>query len=536
MSPARPFPVVLSRLISALVAMAMVGCGMAVGQSITATADRPVVPLLAGDERLPLCRLVVRVEGEDSALRMSALSVALGGTDRVGDLVGLRLVSTGSDDAIAAVPRGEPIGAEVSPAGTITLPADVALVAGANVFWIVGRLADGVDLLHRVAVACTALETSVGRIVVEDGSPGVRQRVGIALRRHGDDGVHTTRIPVLATTPAGTLLAAYDLRHREARDLQEDIDIGLSRSTDGGRTWEPVRTIIDMGTWGDLPEELNGCSDPGIVVDDRTGTIHGFAVWMHGKGGKHQWTDDGSEPGFEIGRAAQFVAVHSDDDGITWSEPENLTRSLKEESWWLLAPAPQQGFTRPDGTLVMPVQGRSGGGRLETFATIMTSIDHGRSWRVAAPGYTGGNECQAAELADGSIMLNVRSDRQRFRGVAVSADLGATWSRHPTSDGTLIEPNCNGSLRAVTLRDGRRLMLFANPFSQESRSHQSIRVSTDDGMTWPEERRILLDEGRGRGYPSLSQIDADRVGIVYEGSRADVVFQVIPLSDLVGTP
>ena len=117
-----------------------------------------------------------------------------------------------------------------------------------------------------------------------------------------------------------------------------------------------------------------------------------------------------------------------------------------------------------------------------------------------------------------------------------TADLGATWSPHPTSDGTLIEPNCNGSLRGITLRDGRRLLLFANPSSQERRSHQSIRVSDDDGRTWPEARRILLDEGLGRGYPSLSPIDPDRVGIVYEGSRADVVFQSIPTADLIASP
>ena len=131
-------------------------------------------------------------------------------------------------------------------------------------------------------------------------------------------------------------------------------------------------------------------------------------------------------------------------------------------------------------------------------------------------------------------MLNVRSDRQRFRGVAVTSDLGATWSRHPTSDEVLEEPNCNGSLLALPVAGGRRLLLFANPLSQKQRSHQTIRVSDDDGMTWPAERRILLDEGRGRGYPSLARVGADRVGIVYEGSRADVVFQVVPVSDLEG--
>ena len=109
--------------------------------------------------------------------------------------------------------------------------------------------------------------------------------------------------PRLRPRPKGTLLCVYDMRRRMGRDLQEDIDIGLSRSTDGGQTWEPVRVIMDMGEYGGLPQEQNGCSDPGIIVDQQTGEIFCFAVWMNGKPGKHQWNDDGSEPGFEIGKS-----------------------------------------------------------------------------------------------------------------------------------------------------------------------------------------------------------------------------------------
>ncbi len=77
------------------------------------------------------------------------------------------------------------------------------------------------------------------------------------------------------------LLCVYDLRRRMGRDLQEDIDIGLSRSTDGGRNWEPVRVIMDMGEHGGLPQEQNGCSDPGLIVDRQTGVTFCFAVGMN---------------------------------------------------------------------------------------------------------------------------------------------------------------------------------------------------------------------------------------------------------------
>ena len=347
----------------------------------------------------------------------------------------------------------------------------------------------------------------------------------MALRKHGDDGVDTYRIPALATSPKGTLLTVYDMRRRMPRDLQEDIDIGLSRSTDGGRTWESPRVIMDMGEYGGLPQEQNGCSDPGIIVDQKTGEIIVFAVWMNGRPGKHQWRDDGSLPGYEIGKTAQLMMVRSTDDGRTWSKPENLTRALKKEAWWLLAPAPQQGINMPDGKLVMPMQGRDENG--VTFATIMVSADHGKTWTLGAPAHSRGNECQAARLSDGSIMLNIRNGTVKYRAVYVTKDLGRTWTAHSTHANTLIEPPANGSLFAF-----RNLLLFANAHSQTARTHHTLQVSTDEGKTWPEKMHLLLDEGRGRGYPSITQIDRDHIGIVYEGSRADLSFEKFSIKEL----
>ena len=323
--------------------------------------------------------------------------------------------------------------------------------------------------------------------------------------------MHTYRFPALATTPKGTLLCVYDMRRRMGRDLQEDIDIGLSRSTDGGRTWEPHRVIMDMGKYGGLPEAENGCSDPGMIVDQQTGEIFCFAVWMNGKPGKHQWTGDGSEPGYEIGKSAQFLMVRSRDDGRTWSKRENLTRKLKKETWWLFAPSPQQGINLADGTLVMPAQGRDEKGK--EFSTVMTSRDHGATWTVGTPAYSGGSECQAAQLADGSIMLNMRNEHERFRAVFVTRDLGKSWQAHETNRKALIEPNCNGSLLRVDYTETavkKHILLFANPHSQKGRTHQTIQVSFDDGRSWPEKHHLLLDEGRGARLPQKSHAGIDR--------------------------
>ena len=507
--------------------------------AIRVTTSSPTHPILMRNEHGPLVRVVVKVADSADvdvtvAREVRAVEFQLAGTDELAALESLTLFWTGDKETFS--PENQ-FGDPVQPASKVTFHGQRTLYGknGKNVFWLSGRLKDNANLSHHVSAACTGIETDKGHVAAKNVSLGVRHRIGVALRKHQDDGVHTYRIPALGTSPKGTLVCVYDMRRRMGRDLQEDIDIGLSRSTDGGQTWEPVRVIMDMGAFGGLPQEQNGCSDPGIIIDQQTGEIFCFALWMNGKPGKHQWVDDGSEPGFEIGKAAQFMMVRSKDDGLTWSQPENLTQKLKQESWWLLAPSPQQGFQLADGTLVTPVQGRTGREPLETFATLMISRDHGETWTVGQPGYSGGNECQAAPLGDDSIMLNIRNDHERFRAVVITKDLGQTWQPHPTSRNTLIEPNCNGSLLGMNYQQAgeqKQVLLFVNPHTQKGRTHHTIQVSFDDGQTWPSSHHLLLDEGLGAGYPSLTGVDGEHVGIVYEGSQSHLVFEKIPLAEL----
>ncbi len=285
-----------------------------------------------------------------------------------------------------------------------------------------------------------------------------------------------------------------------------------------------MQVIMDMGEFGGLPENQNGIGDPGIVVDQTTGEIIVFALWVHAKPGKHQWRDDGSEAGFEIGKTAQFMITRSTDEGLTWTPPENLTRTLKREEWLLFAPSPQQGIQLRDGTLVMPAQGRMTD---NTFANVIMSRDHGKTWQTSPPAHFGGNECQAAELADGTIMLNIRNGDKKLRAVVTSSDFGQTWKPHPTHENTLIEPTCNGSLYRWTCVNPScpALLLFANPQDPKKRVRQMIQASTDDGLTWPRQQQVLLDQGSGNGYPSISRVDDDHIGIVYEGSQAHLVFE-----------
>ena len=361
----------------------------------------------------------------------------------------------------------------------------------------------------------------------------ILDRPAVVIHRQGDSECHTFRIPALATTTKGTLLACYDMRYESSRDLQGHMDIGLSRSTDGGKTWEAPRPVMDMGEWGELPQDFNGCSDPNILVDRVTGEIFVSALWSHKKPpGTHQWRGDGSEPGLEIGKTAQFMVVRSTDDGVTWSEPENWTEKIKNPEWYLFAPAPGNGITTSDGMLVIPTQGRDKNG--DPFSNITSSADHGKTWTVSPAATLNTTECAVAELSDGALMLNIRDNSNRKdksdtngRAVAVTTDQGQTWSRHVTDHKALIEPVCMASLISHKTQTGKHLLFFSNPKSKTHRKNMTVRMSEDDGKTWPYE--ILLDE-KGGAYSSLTMVDDQTLGILYESSLADMVFQTVEIS------
>ena len=492
-----------------------------------AVTRQMVRPVLIRNEHNSLLQLTINAKRP--FVQLHAITVELEGSMELGSL---QFYFTGVDGGLSTQ---KPFGERLRSHKSVVFKGHARLTAGPNHFWLSCRAKAAANLSGKTDARVLSIETSTGRLVPRDETPNVRKRIGIALRRHWDDGVHTYRIPALATSARGTLLAVYDMRRRRSKDLQEDIDIGLLRSMDGGQTWGTQQVIMDMGTFRGMPQEVNGCSDPGIIVDPETGEIFVFAVWMNGRAGTHQWNSGGSEPGHEIGRSAQFMMTRSRDDGRTWSKPENMTREWKDPRWILYAPSPQQGIALRDGTLVMPTQGRDEADR--HFSNLLISQDHGTSWTVSPAASFGNTECQAVQLADDSLMLNCRTESPtKFRTIAVTRDLGRTWTPHATNRMGIIEPNCNGSLYRFGYREdgkSKSVLLFANPHSQKSRTNQSIQVSFDEGKTWPAKHRLLLDEGRGKGYPSLSRVDDRHVGIVYEGSGAHLVFERIPIEDLV---
>lgn len=534
--------------ITLIAALLLISCGTTgeVGVSLTS----PVLPVLTGKEFNPVQQITL-IRQQPGDYTLEKVVVSLEGTTDIGDITKVTLFGANEK----GLPDTRITVGEAVPQGTTAAFTDHFPVTGDTLtLWVTVTLKEEIDLTHRIAIRCSEIITDKGRLRLPD-SDGQPLRTGVALRQHGQDGVHTSRIPGLTTSKRGTLMAIYDARYESARDLQGHMDIALNRSFDGGRTWEPMQVVLDRKEWGGMPEKYNGVSDACILVDDHTGDIYVAGLWMYGlldaETGKwvegltadstrwlHQWRAKGSQPGFGVKETSQFLITKSSDDGLTWSEPINITTAKKKE-WWLFAPAPGQGITMSDGTLVFPTQGRDENGT--SFSNITWSKDGGKTWTTGNPATRNTTECAVVELQNGSLMLNMRDNRNKGnevvngRSVFVTDDLGETWTEHPTSRKALIEPTCMASLHKHTYQEGgeeKSVLLFVNPASATKRNHITLKVSYDEGNSWPEEKAILLDEYSGRGYSCITSVNDSTIGILYESSQADMVFQQIPVREL----
>lgn len=538
----------MKKLLSFLVVLS---CVLGIKAADTAFIKNPQIPILIERHDNVLCYMRINAHeakvldnvsvtfGQDVPLeQIKSVKLYYGGTEAIQDRGKNRFAPV---EYISAHAPGKTLSvnpsyaikkSEIAPQkNSVLLTGNQNLYPGVNFFWVSIEMKPEASLLTKITAEVTGVTADGQSLPVKCVSaPNVIRRLGVGVRHAGDDGAAAFRIPGLVTTNKGTLLGVYDVRYNSSVDLQEHIDIGLSRSIDGGKTWEKMRLPLAFGEYGGLPAAQNGVGDPSILVDTKTNTIWIVAAWTHGMGNQRAWWS--SQQGMDVNHTAQLVLVKSTDDGKTWSEPINITEQVKHPEWYFLLQGPGRGITMEDGTLVFPIQ-YIGKDRIPN-AGIMYSKDRGETWTIHNHARTNTTEAQVAEVVPGTLMLNMRDNRGGSRAVYTTSDLGMTWKEHESSRTALPEPVCMASLISVKAADnvlGKDILIFSNPNTTNARKNITIKISLDGGNTWA--HQLLLDEGENWGYSCLTMVDKETIGILYESSVAHMTFQCINLKDIV---
>ncbi len=313
--------------------------------------------------------------------------------------------------------------------------------------------------------------------------------------RSGTDGYHTYRIPALVVTTRGTLLAFCEGRKTSHSD-HGDIDLLLKRSTDGGKSWSEQQIVYEEGGTAKIT-----IGNPCAVVDRSTGI-----VWLT----------------FCRDNDRVFV-THSRDDGRRWGRPVEITGSVKEASWGWYATGPGHGIQlqrgRYKGRLVLPcdcgTSKRWGNWDKIGHSLVIYSDDGGRSWQRGGLTQRGMNECEAVELADGSLLLSMRNYRGKaLRAFAISRDGGRSWSA-PKYNKQVYCPTCQASLQRYSF-EPRNIVLYSGP-GGPGRNDLTIRLSYEEGKSWPVAK--LLQQGPS-AYSDLAVLPDGTIVCLYEtGSK-----------------
>ena len=346
------------------------------------------------------------------------------------------------------------------------------------------------------------------------------------------DRYYRFRIPGLIVAPDGSVLAFAEARRGDGSDPRTDenapIDMTMRRSTDQGRTWEPL-VVIDSGFRAN--GGLVDFGDPTPVVDVTTKTVFLF----YG-----QWPDIGPQV-VKQGQSPdpadrnQVVWVRSSsDNGKTWSERKQILYPDEPDEtpdglyWRQAEPGPgngiqlkwQDGVDWRQGRLVVPAK-RSGSSTPEGPSTVAPFVyfsdDHGITWEVgAATAGPEANEDEVVELADGRLLLDGRQNDGTFRRRHLSRDGGLTWSVD-RPDNLSLTPVDGSLIRYSATRSGqdRDRILFSAARGKGGLNRNNITVWTsyDEGRNFI--NPVQLNSGFA-AYSVLARLADGTIGLLVE--------------------
>lgn len=304
------------------------------------------------------------------------------------------------------------------------------------------------------------------------------------------EGVECYRIPAMVTAPNGDVIAAIDERVPNCGDLKwsKDINIIIRRSSDNGKTWSDIETVVDF-PYG------QSASDPSMIVDEVTNEIFLFYNFM------------------DLDKEKDVYYLHvvkSGDNGKTWSQPEDITSQIAKPEWHddFKFITSGRGIQTRSGKLLHTMVNLNSG--LHVFG----SDDHGKTWYFIDRPIQPADESKIIELVDGTLMINARVNGAGMRYVHTSTDEGKTWTTREAPE--LIDPGCNASIiRYTSKEDGydKDRLLFSNAKSEKGRVNMTVRISYDEGKTWSEGKTIY--EGSS-AYSDMTILDNGDIGLFFE--------------------
>jgi sialidase-1 len=284
-------------------------------------------------------------------------------------------------------------------------------------------------------------------------------------------------------------------------------DLVGRRSLDGGRTWEPLQIIQSH------PEDA--FNNPTAIALRGSGRVLLFYQHYPDGTGEH-----GVVPGHTGERIASTFVMHSDDDGVTWSEPRNITSQTKKPTVWTsvcsgAGVAIQLRHGKHRGRIVVPANHNNEGPENDWNVYCFYSDDGGETFQIGGDTEPLLNECQVVELTDGTLMMNMRNYKEPGqRAIALSHDGGESWGKAHT-DPTLVEPTCQASIIRFGGPAGKEKsrLLFSNPADSRERVRMTVRMSHDEGKSWPFSK--VIHEGPA-AYSCLTRLPDGAIGILYE--------------------